>query len=119
MNPDRAWETAGRRCGALGEKPPMPGENGKRAGAALLVGVGDYLRADRVESLRYAARDAEALGEVLNDPRICGFPADRVKVLTDGQASRDELVHQLSKWLPAQAKGAEIVVIYFAGHGAV
>lgn len=94
-------------------------EGGRRAGAALLVGVGGYLHADRIQTLRFAVRDAEALGELLVDPEVCGFPADSVRVLTDADASRDALAHHLSKWLPAQARGAGVALIYFAGHGTV
>ena len=56
---------------------------------------------------------------VLSDPEVCGFPAHKVKLLTDQSASRDAVAHHLSKWLPEQARGAEIAVIYFAGHGMI
>jgi serine/threonine protein kinase len=55
----------------------------------------------------------------LIDPAVCGFPTGKVKLLTDAGACRDAVAHHLSKWLPEQAKQAEIVVIYFAGHGAI
>ncbi|MFI5453922.1 MAG: protein kinase [Isosphaerales bacterium] len=93
--------------------------DGGRSGAALLIGIGEYLHAERVWPLRYAARDAEALADVLIDSGVCGFPAPRVKLLTNADAGRDAVAHHLSKWLPEQAKGAEIAVIYFAGHGMV
>jgi uncharacterized caspase-like protein len=64
-------------------------------------------------------RDAEAVAGVFADPEICGFPAHRVKLLTDLTASRDSVAHHLSKWLPEQARGAEIAVIYFAGHAMI
>jgi serine/threonine protein kinase len=90
-----------------------------RAGVALLIGIGEYLQADRVGTLRFATHDARALAEVLVDPDMCGFPPDRVLLLTGAQAGRDELVRRLSKWLPETARGAEIVFLSFAGHGAV
>jgi len=92
---------------------------GERAAAALLIGIGKYLQGEQVWPLRYAARDAEAMADVLIDPDVCGFPAARVKRLTDRAASRDAVAHHLSKWLPEQARGAEIAVIYFAGHGTI
>ncbi len=91
----------------------------ERVGAALLIGIGDYVHADRVWPLEYAARDAQAMAAVLIDGDLCGFPADRVKVLADADAHRDAIAHHLSKWLPKQAEGADIVVIFFAGHGTV
>ncbi len=92
---------------------------GERAAAALLIGIGKYLHAGQVWPLRYAARDAEAMAGVLIDPEVCGFPAHRVKLLTDHSATRDAVAHHLSRWLPEQARGAEIAVIYFAGHGMI
>jgi serine/threonine protein kinase len=92
---------------------------GARDGAAVVIGVGEYLHAERVRPLRFAARDAKAIAGALIDPAVCGFPAEGVKLLTDANACRDAVAHHLSKWLPEQARQAEIVVIYFAGHGAI
>ena len=97
----------------------MEAATGERAGAAVLIGIGDYLHQQQVWPLRYAARDAEAMAGVLSDPEVCGFPAQKVKLLTDQSASRDAVAHHLSRWLPEQARGAEIAVIYFAGHGMI
>jgi serine/threonine protein kinase len=97
----------------------MPALNNCRAGVALVIGVGEYLRAERVEPLRFATRDAEALADALADPNLCSFPRDQVTLLTNGEARRDAVVQRLSRWLPEQACGAELVVIYFAGHGMV
>jgi serine/threonine protein kinase len=92
---------------------------GERAGAALLIGIGQYLHSEQVWPLRFAARDAQTMAEALVDPEVCAFPPRKVKVLTDAAASRDAVAHHLSKWLPEQAQDCEIAVIYFAGHGMV
>jgi serine/threonine protein kinase len=92
---------------------------GERAGTALLIGIGEYLHSGQVWPLRFAAHDAEAMADALTDPEVCRFHAGKVKLLTDASAARDAVVHHLSKWLPEQAKGAEIAVIYFACHGTV
>jgi serine/threonine protein kinase len=97
----------------------MPGLENTRAGIALVIGVGEYERAERVETLRFATRDAVALADVLADPSLCAFPREQVVLLTNGDARRDELVQRLSRWLPERARGTELVVIYFAGHGMV
>src|SRR5262245_50091262 len=90
-----------------------------RPGAALLIGVGSSRHADRVAPLRYAARDAAALAGLLADPGQGGFPAERVLLCTNEDAGRDELVSRISKWLPEAARGAEVAILYFAGHGIV
>jgi serine/threonine protein kinase len=97
----------------------MPTLDSCRAGVALVIGVGQYLRADCIEALRFAAHDAIALADALADPGLCAFPRDQVLLLTNGDAGRDQLVQRLSRWLPERARGAELVVIYFAGHGMV
>jgi serine/threonine protein kinase/pSer/pThr/pTyr-binding forkhead associated (FHA) protein len=97
----------------------MSQPSNSRAAVALVIGIGDYRRADRVAPLRYATRDAKALARLLADPDVCRFPHDRVAILTQNRARRDRIVHYLSKWLPDQAKGAELALIYFAGHGMV
>jgi serine/threonine protein kinase len=97
----------------------MAPDGGTRAGVALLIGIGSYLHGERIPPLRFAPRDARSLARVFADPDVCGFPRDRVVLLTDRKARRDEVVHRLSGWLPAQARGADLVVIYFAGHGTV
>src|SRR4051794_31720694 len=90
-----------------------------RNAAALLIGIGHYDRADRIAGLRYATRDARSLARLLCDPEVCGFPRERVALLTDRKASRAGIDRHLSRWLPGQARGAEIVFLYFAGHGVV
>src|SRR5581483_6208483 len=95
---------------------PMTGDPKPRPGVALVIGVGDY-RHHGMVPLRFAVADAEALADLLTDPDVCAFPADRVALLTDAAAHRDAIVYHLSEWLPRHARGAELVVIYFAGHG--
>src|SRR5262245_1291331 len=90
-----------------------------RNAAALLAGIGRYRRADRIAGLSFAARDARALARLVRDEHVCGFPRDRVVLLADDKACRANLVRHLSRWLPQEAKGAELVLIYFAGHGTV
>src|SRR5947209_5403937 len=72
---------------------PMTWGEGARAGAAVVIGVGEYLHAERVRPLRFAALDARSVAEVLIDPAVCGFPADRVRLLTDADAGRDAVAH--------------------------
>jgi serine/threonine protein kinase len=95
----------------------MPSAN--RAAVALLVGIGDYRHRDRITTLRYAPRDARALARILAEPGIGGFPEGSVVTLTDARATRAAIVEHLSAWLPRVARGAELAVIYFAGHGVV
>ncbi len=96
----------------------MPAAPALRNAVALVAGIGAYRQAG-IPTLRYAPRDARALARVLADPEVCAFPPDRVVVLTNRQASRTELARRLSRWLPAEGQGADLALIYFAGHGVV
>jgi serine/threonine protein kinase len=96
----------------------MAAETHQRNGVALVLGVGDYPHPE-ITPLAFATHDAEAVAEALTDPDICGFPPEHVVLLTDEQAQRDTIIRHLSQWLPQQARGAEIVLLYFAGHGLV
>src|SRR5438105_2431171 len=97
----------------------MAGDVDTRAGAALLVGIDRYQYADRIQPLPFAVCDAQALARHLTDPAIGRLAHESVKLLTGESASREELVRGLSKWLPLASRGAEIAIIYFAGHGMV
>ena len=97
----------------------MPAPIGPRNAVSLLFGIGDYHQRERIAPLRYSARDARALARLLTDPEVCNFSRKRTSLLTDGNATRRSMVRRLSSWLPEQARGADLVVIYFAGHGVV
>jgi serine/threonine-protein kinase len=96
----------------------MPAAPAVRNAVALVAGIGAYRQAG-IPTLRYAPRDARALARVLADPEVCAFPPERVVVLTNRQAGRTELARRLSRWLPQQGQGADLALIYFAGHGVV
>lgn len=81
---------------------------------ALIIGIDQYT--DKTfPGLRYAVRDAEALAEVLRDPRRGGF--DRVYTLTAPERTRrTDLLTELRRISPnLYAKDA--LVVYFSGHG--
>src|SRR5947209_8219403 len=96
----------------------MTASRNKRAGVALVVGVSRYPHPG-IRPLQFAARDARAVARLLADPDVCNFPDTDVMLQTDKHARRDAIVQRLSRWLPERAAGAEVVVIYFAGHGMV
>jgi serine/threonine protein kinase len=97
----------------------MPAAPTLRNAVALVAGIGAYRHRDRIPTLRYAPRDARSLARVLADPEVCAFPPQRVVVLTNRQVRRTELVRRLARWLPEQGQGADLALIYFAGHGVV
>lgn len=83
---------------------------------AVVVGVGEYASND-IADLRYASRDAQAFYDFLRSDEAGSFPAENILLLKDGaataQAMRDAMFVFLQK-----AEYNDLVVIYFAGHGA-
>lgn len=96
--------------------PAPPASPVYRNAAALVVGVGDYTDA-AIPKLPCPAEDAKALHEVLIDPDVCGFDPAKVLLLTESQATAEAIREAMKVRLPKISAGAELVIIYFSGHG--
>lgn len=83
---------------------------------AVIVGVSEYANKG-IPSLKYADRDAEALAAFLQTPEGGGFDADHMRILVNENATLPNLREALIDFLQ-QAIDKDLVVIYFAGHGA-
>ncbi|MCB9522192.1 MAG: caspase family protein [Myxococcales bacterium] len=134
----RPWPLAGTQADVIREVPLAIGRNrvevdvvdqrgraGGRAGVTVersgeapgdlyvvALGVSDY--ADpRIPDLRFAHRDAEALGEALQD--ATGFGAIHVRVFTDAEVGAGAV--DVARSLLRQAGPDDTVVLFVAGHG--
>lgn len=83
---------------------------------AVVVGIGDY-RSPDIPDLQYAAADAQAIYDFLISPAAGPFEKERVLFLKDAAATGAALREALFVFLQ-QADWDDLVVIYFAGHGA-
>lgn len=83
---------------------------------ALVIGVSTFENPEI--NLKYAAKDAVDFSNyLLTDAH---FAADHVKVLTDKEATRDNIIKQLGDaWLGHRAAPDDLVVIYVSSHGSV
>ena len=98
----------GSGSGAAGQKDAI------RNRYALVVGISNF--ADPAINLRYAAKDAVDFSKFLTSD--AHFPADNVKLLTDKDATRDNIIKQLGGgWLGRRAGPDDLVVIYVSSHG--
>lgn len=95
------------------ELPPLP--SFVREKYALIVGVGQF-RDPQVPALRFAAKDARDLAAVLTDPRYGRFDKAKVRVLTDQQATRANILDSLQN-LILEAGEDDLVLIYVSSHG--
>lgn len=86
-------------------------------GHALLIGVGTHQAAPKVVNVPLTVADAEAVADILRDPRYCGYPPDQVEVLHDQTATREGILNALDH-LAKRAQPDSTVVIFYSGHGA-
>lgn len=94
---------------------PLPAISASTQHWAVVIGVSDYADS-RIPSLRYAAKDAQALHDWLVSPAGGRYAPSRVKLLLDRNATAAAIKDALFSWL-RQAIEEDVVVIYFAGHG--
>jgi hypothetical protein len=90
------------------------------ASRALVVGVNSYPRltengipANR--DLEVAVQDAERFHGLLTDG--WGMDASDIRLLTDADATRENILNSFDDWLVAGSKPGDRVVFYFSGHG--
>lgn len=79
---------------------------------ALVIGISAYQYQPRLP----ATRDAQDVAEALRDPEVCGYPAENVRVLADGDATRQAILDALDA-LARRAGPATTALVYFSGHG--
>lgn len=81
---------------------------------ALVIGIADYLHITRLPGT--VRQDALDIRDLLVDPERCGYPAENVTLLLDGQATRAAILAALAG-LAASAGPGSAVLIYISGHG--
>jgi WD40 repeat protein len=77
------------------------------------VGISDY---PGDLKLNYAAKDAEAIVKTFQDHSQTLFEKIEIKQLTNGQATRREILKGLS-WLGRQMTQRDVGLLFLAGHG--
>jgi hypothetical protein len=85
---------------------------------AVVIGVGEYEH-ESITKLKYASRDAEAMYEFLTTRG--GYPRDNVVLLTDSTPQKPTLQNirrALGDFLYRRPAREDMVLIYYAGHGA-
>ena len=81
---------------------------------AFVVGISNFK--DSNLNLKYAAKDATDFANYL--VKEAGFKPDHVKLLTDKDASRENIVSGLGDgWLKRLANSDDLVLIYISTHG--
>ena len=91
---------------------------------ALLVGINDYKNLPKKiagrgvsSDLRGSVNDVKIMKEVLTSQY--GFSPDEIRVLTDKDATRNNIKQVFKKWLISGSKGGDLVLFFFSGHGSL
>ncbi len=106
----------------LGALPIIASENKLPPGSsrpqcwAVVVGVSKYGNTS-IKNLSYADRDAQAFADFLKTSAGGGFQDERIKLLLNEQATLYNVKQALFNFL-RQTIDKDLVIIYFAGHGA-
>lgn len=82
----------------------------------IAIGVGRF-RDERVPTVKYASRDAEVMAGYLR--AIGGIPDERVHVLLDNFALKEDFAEAFDEWLPKRVDAATVVYVFFAGRALV
>ncbi len=80
---------------------------------AVVIGINDY---SHVRKLKYAVNDAQSFYNLLVD--TVRIPRENITLLTDREAGLTNLRSALGTKLKGKAGKEDMVIIYFAGHGA-
>ncbi|MFJ9444559.1 caspase family protein [Kitasatospora sp. NPDC101235] len=92
----------------------LPGPPHFADSRAILIGTGTY-RDTGLSRLPAALNSLRALRRTLTDPRLCGWPEERVTVIEDA-ADMPALVQTL-RLLARETRG--VLLLYYVGHGLV
>jgi hypothetical protein len=84
---------------------------------ALVIGIGDYQH-DQIDRLDYADNDAQSFYDFFSSPTGFSLQADRVKLLLNQQATRENILKEM-EWITNHAFKNDLVIIYMALHGIV
>ncbi len=96
---------------------PKPSAALKQPKAIVIaIGVGRF-RDEQVPPVKYAGRDAEVVAGYLRT--IGSIPDDRVRVLVDTHALKQDLAETFDEWLLKRADAGTVVYVFFSGRALV
>lgn len=98
------------------ELPKSIGSFKNAKAVVIAIGVEEF-RDRQMSSARYAAHDAEMVAEYFRE--IGNVPDDRVRVLRDAYALKQDLIDTFDEWLPQRVDASTTVYVFFAGRAVV
>ena len=95
---------------------PQRNASGQPQQWAVVVGISEYAN-PLIKNLSYADRDARDFADFLKSPAGGSFEPERMKILLNKDATLQNVKQALDIFL-RQTIEKDLVIIYFAGHGA-
>ncbi len=95
---------------------PQRSSSGQQQRWAVVIGISEYSN-PLIKNLSYADRDARDFADFLKSPAGGGYEPDHMKILLNKDATRQNVEQALYNFL-RQTIDKDLVIIYFAGHGA-
>ena len=83
----------------------------------LAIGVSLYRDKELQKGVRFAARDADTMGQLFREQGARLYQSVNVRVLSDAQATGDAIRTALTE-LASRIAAQDVFVLYLAGHGA-
>jgi hypothetical protein len=83
---------------------------------AVIIGINKY-QDKNIHDLDFARADAEAVYQVLTDPKLGRIPRENVILLLDDKATLRNIRVAIGTEIPRKANENDLVYIYYAGHG--
>ena len=96
------------------QSPPPSAQAPAAGDRALVVGINRYLEPE-FPDLQGATTDAQNVRTLLSD--FLGFNPDQILLLTDEQATRDNILAGIRDWLVGGTGPGARALLFFAGHG--
>ena len=86
-------------------------------GHAIVIGVGSHQFASYID-VPISVTDAKAVVQVLQDPKVCGYPPGQVTLLHDNNATKGAILAAI-RALVEDTKAEDTVFFFYCGHGAL
>lgn len=97
---------------AASPSSPAVRDEGRPTGRALLIGIDRYRH---VSPLVGTVNDARAMNAWISSN--LGFEEGDIRMLLDGEATRDNILRSIEDWLIAGTRPGDDVLLYYSGHG--
>jgi tetratricopeptide (TPR) repeat protein len=83
---------------------------------ALLIGISEYPQESPLKSLQFAHSDAQSFAEFLRSPKGGAVPDEQIKLLLNGQATRDGIDSAVKNFVSRAAGKQNTLILFVAAH---